>query len=174
MCVSVSGLQPSPSALIPLSICQHKKKKRVLFLSGISHLPLKHLPHPSLVSSPSCSAPHQQEKGPAATAQADSNPSTQCGSAPGSSLLCSRHWAQMPQTGTRSADRCTRVLAGDTTEPWPCWPCSPWPHCSLSARHPVPQLPSLCHIHHRHSEGFTASSSNIYMASTQLSHHHFF
>lgn len=38
----------------------HKEEgSLILFLSGISHLPLRHMPHLSLASSPSCSAPCQ-------------------------------------------------------------------------------------------------------------------
>lgn len=74
ICVSVSGLQTSPSAPIPLSICQHKKKRAqfcfsVASLISLSNscliLPLLHLLRVQR---------HTNEKGPAATVQADSTP----------------------------------------------------------------------------------------------------
>ncbi|KAJ7399601.1 hypothetical protein BTVI_113226 [Pitangus sulphuratus] len=38
----------------------------------------------------------------------------------------------------------------------------------------APQLPSLHHIPHKHSDDLANSSSGIYMAFTKLSHYHFF
>jgi len=64
---------PHPSEYPPA----HKEEgSSVLFLSGISHLPLRRMPHLSLASSPSCSAPHRadEEEGPVVTAQANRRP----------------------------------------------------------------------------------------------------
>lgn len=171
MCVSVSGLQPSPSAPIPLSICQHKEK-RAQFCSSVASLislsntclipPLLHL---------LCAQCHtSEEKVPAATAQADSTPKHSAWVwlldllQALSFLLCS-------STGPSCHRVAPRGVPTPTGASWPCLPCSPWPRCQPDT---VPQLPSLCHIHHRHSDDFTGSSSSIYMASTQLPLYHLF
>lgn len=71
-----------------------KEASSVLFLGGISHLPLKHMPDLSLASSPLRSAPHQQ--GEEACGYCPGRQHTQAlnlglaaGSAPGSFFLCS-------------------------------------------------------------------------------------
>lgn len=129
-------LCPHPTEYLPAP----KEASSVLFLSSISHLPLKHLPHPSLASSPLCSAPHQQGAGaysncPGRQHTQALNLGLAAGSAAGSFLLYSSTEPSCQQTGTQ---RCS---------PWPCLPCSPWPHCSCTPD-TVPQLPSPCHIHH--------------------------
>lgn len=123
---------------------QKEEESSNLFLSGISHLPLKHMPHLSLASSPSCSVPHRQGEGacgycPGRQHTQALNLGQAAGSAPGSFPLCSSTGPSCHRLAPRSVPTgAPGPLAGDTTEPWPCLPCSPWSHCSLSARLPVP------------------------------------
>lgn len=64
MCVSLTGLQPSPAAPTAPRTCQRTEEgSSVLFLSVISYLPLRRMPRLSLASSPSRSALHQHGGG---------------------------------------------------------------------------------------------------------------
>lgn len=150
MCVSVSGLQPSPSAPTPLRICQHKKKRAPFCFSSPSQThALSFLCFISFVLSTTTMRRSGLQLLPRQTA----HPSTRLGSG------C---WI------------CFRLFpSGQQVHPGPACHAAPgliaW--CQPDT---VPQLPSLCHIHHRHSDDFAGPSSSTYIAPTQLSHYHYF
>lgn len=100
-------LCPHPPAYLPAQ----KEESSVLFLISLSNtcliLPLLHL---------LCAQHHNnEEKRPAATAQTNSTP---------------KH-----STWVWLLDLLQAVSFWAAGAPWPCLPCSPWPHCLVSARH---------------------------------------
>lgn len=145
MCVSVSGLQPSPSAPTQLSICQHKTKRAqvcfpVASLISLSNthliLPLHHL---------LCTQRHtNKEKGLVATAQADSTPKHSA-------------WVWLLDV-LQALSFCAAALSPaanrvaprnvPTDAPWPYLPCSRWPHCSC-------QPDPLSHSSHLYATSIT-------------------
>lgn len=168
--VSVSHLQPSPSAPTPLSICQQKKKRAQFCFLVASLLSLSNtcliLPLLPLL----CAQRHtNEEKGPVTTARTNSTPkhSTWVRLRDLLQALSVCAAALGPAARDWHPEVCQQVHLGPAHHAAP----GLIPRCQSDT---VPQLPSLCHIHHRHSDDFAGSSSSIYMASTQLSHHHFF
>lgn len=159
----------------------HKEEgSSVLFLSGISHLPLRHMPHLSPASSPSCSAPRRRGGGACGycpgkheTRALDSG--LAAGSALGSSPPCS---STSPGCHRRAPKSVPMVapgsFAGGTAEPWPCSPRSPRPRCSLSAGHPTPAWPGSSHLYATSFTGTQMISPAPPVAVTQLSCYCFF
>lgn len=183
-CAGESMASCSISASSPRDVCEHfwpaaqplcphpteyppahkEEGSSVLFLSGISHLPLRRTPHLSLASPPSCSAPRQQGGGACGYCPGKQETSVldsglAAGSALGSSPPCSSTGPACHRLAPKSVPMgVLGPFAGDTAEPWPCSPCSAWPHCSLSARCPAPAWPRSSHLH---ATSFTGTQINF-------------
>lgn len=166
MWVSVSGLQPSPSAPIPLSICQHKKKRAQFCFSVTSLISLSNICLIIPLLHFLCAQRHTNEKGPAATAQADSTPKHST-------------WAWLLDL-LQTLSFCAAALGPAATDwhPEVCQQVHLGPAC-----HAAPSLIACCqpdtlshssHLCATSITGIQGSSSRIYVASTQLFHYHSF